>query len=139
MKLPYRRLLETARYEVLPTASIADEVTATLPVSRPLTVTASAGKGLAATLTVTETLSRAGYRTVPHVAARMVQGREHLKEIVEQLVGAGVDSVFVPAGDARPDQDGYAGSLELLEDLTALGQPFRAVGVAGYPESHHCG
>lgn len=135
-KLPYRGLLETARYEVLPTASIADEVMANLPVGHPLTITASPGKGLAATLTVTETLSRAGYRTVPHVAARMVRGREHLKEIVEQLVGAGVDSVFVPAGDARPDQDSYAGSLDMLKDLTALGRPFRSVGVAGYPESH---
>lgn len=135
-KPSYRRLLETARYEVLPTAAIVDEVGAHLPVGRPLTVTASAGKGLAATLTVTETLSRAGYQVTPHVAARMVQGREHLKEVVDQLVGAGVDSVFVPAGDASPGQDNYAGSLDLLQDLTALGRPFRAVGVAGYPESH---
>ncbi|WP_253907985.1 methylenetetrahydrofolate reductase [Arthrobacter sp. H20] len=107
-----------------------------LPVGRQLTITASAGKGLAATLTVAETLSRAGYQTIPHVAARMVQGRKHLEEIVEQLVGAGVDSVFIPAGDARPDRAGYAGSLELLQDLTALGRPFRSVGIAGYPESH---
>ncbi|PVE17777.1 methylenetetrahydrofolate reductase [Arthrobacter sp. Bz4] len=135
-KPSYRRLLETARYEILPTAAIADEVMANLPVGRRLTITASAGKGLAATLAVTETLSRAGYQTIPHVAARMVQGRQHLEEIIEQLVAAGVDSVFIPAGDARPDKDSYAGSLELLRDLTALGRPFRSVGVAGYPESH---
>ena len=135
-KPSYRRLLETARYEILPTAAIADEVMANLPVGRRLTITASAGKGLAATLAVTETLSRAGYQTIPHVAARMVQGRQHLEEIIEQLVAAGVDSVFIPAGDARPDKDSYAGSLELLQDLTALGRPFRSVGVAGYPESH---
>ncbi|WP_028280670.1 methylenetetrahydrofolate reductase [Arthrobacter sp. H5] len=136
MKPLHRRLLESARFEVLPTASVADEVMAHVPVARLLTVTASAGKGLAATLDLTEHLSRAGYRVIPHLAARMVRGRAHLEEIVEQLVGAGVDSVFVPAGDARPDQDGYAGSLELLQDLTALGRPFREVGVAGYPESH---
>ena len=132
----YRKLLETARYEILPTASITDEVMAHLAVGRRLTITASAGKGLAATLAVTETLSRAGYQTIPHIAARMVQGREHLEEIVDQLLGAGVDSVFIPAGDTRPEKGNYAGSLELLQDLTALGRPFRSVGVAGYPESH---
>lgn len=128
--------LESARYEVLPTPSISDKVLAHVPVGRTLTVTASAGKGLAATLDVTELLCRSGYHVVPHVAARMVRGRGQLEEITDRLVALGVDSIFVPAGDAGPAAGEYQGALDLLRDLAALGGPFPHVGIAGYPESH---
>jgi methylenetetrahydrofolate reductase (NADPH) len=131
-----RDLLESARYEVLPTAGIADAVHAHVPVGRTLTVTASPGRGLDATLDLSERLARSGYHVVPHLAARMVRGRGHLQEIVDRLRALGVDSVFVPAGDAEPAAGDYHASLDLLRDLTALGGPFRQVGVAGYPESH---
>ncbi|MGH3424834.1 MAG: methylenetetrahydrofolate reductase [Nocardioidaceae bacterium] len=131
-----RDLLESARYEVLPTASIEDKVLQHVPVGRTLTVTASAGKGLPATLDLTERLAQQGYRVVPHLAARMISGRAELIEIVDRLTGLGVDSVFVPAGDADPAAGDYQGSLDLLQDLTEIGRPFRHVGVAGYPESH---
>jgi methylenetetrahydrofolate reductase (NADPH) len=129
-------LLESARYEVLPTPSISDKVLAHVPVGRTLTVTASAGKGLAATLDVAELLCRSGYHVVPHVAARMVRGRGQLEEIADRLVALGVDSIFVPAGDARPAAGEYQGALDLLKDLADLGSPFPHVGIAGYPESH---
>jgi methylenetetrahydrofolate reductase (NADPH) len=131
-----RDLLESARYEVLPTAGIADTVQAHVAVGRTLTVTASPGRGLDATLDLSERLARSGYHVVPHLAARMVRGRGHLQEIVDRLRALGVDSVFVPAGDAEPAAGDYHASLDLLRDLTALGRPFRHVGVAGYPESH---
>jgi methylenetetrahydrofolate reductase (NADPH) len=130
-----RRLLESARYEVLPTASIEDTILASVPRGHTLTVTASPSKGLAATLDLAERLVGHGYRAVPHLAARMISGRNELDEIVERLLALGIDSVFVPAGDADPVGD-YAGSLDLLQDLTAMGSPFRHVGVTGYPESH---
>ena len=129
-------LLSTARLEVLPTASIERRVTEHVPAGRTITVTASPGKGLAATLDLTERLAGHGYRAVPHLAARMVSGRAELGEIVERLLRVGVNTVFVPAGDATPPAGDYAGALDLLEDLTALGQPFANVGVTGYPESH---
>ncbi|HET7326468.1 MAG TPA: methylenetetrahydrofolate reductase [Nocardioidaceae bacterium] len=131
-----RGLLESARYEVLPTASVGDNVLAHVPVGKALTVTASPGKGLDATLDLTAMLCKNGYHVVPHLAARMVRGRGHLEEIVERLVALGVDSVFVPAGDANTGVGEYPASLDLLRDLGAIGHPFRHVGVAGYPESH---
>lgn len=73
---------------------------------------------------------------VPHVGARMVRGRGELDEIVARLVSAGVDSVFVPGGDADPSPDGYPDALALLEDLDLMGRPFAEIGIAGYPESH---
>ena len=129
------RLVEHARYEVLPTPSTEETVLAHLPRDRVITVTASPGKGLDATLDLAERLAGHGYTTVPHLAARMVHGRGELAEISERLIGKGITRVFVPGGDAEPDGT-YPDALSLLEDLAALGRPFAQVGIAGYPESH---
>jgi methylenetetrahydrofolate reductase (NADPH) len=130
------RLLGNARYEVLPTASIEDVVLEHVPAGFTVTVTASPTKGLGPTLALSERLARHGYRVVPHLAARMVSGRDELSEICARLLAVGVDTVFVPAGDADPPAGDYAASLDLLEDLTALDRPFSDVGITGYPESH---
>jgi methylenetetrahydrofolate reductase (NADPH) len=128
--------LASARYEVLPTSGIEAKLTASVPVSTTLTVTASPGKGLDATLDCTERLARLGYPVVPHLAARMVRDRDHLVDIVGRLRALDVSNVFVPAGDANPPAGDYAGSLDLLRHLTELGRPFEQVGITGYPESH---
>ena len=129
------RLLEGARYEVLPTPATESMVLEHLPRDRVVTVTASPRKGLAATLDLSERLARSGYVVVPHLAARMISGRAELAEIVHRLTSQGVRRVFVPAGDADPVGD-YRDALGLLEDLAWLGSPFQHVGVTGYPESH---
>ena len=106
-----------------------------LPRERVVTITASPSKGLAATVDLAERLAGHGYAVVPHLAARMVHGREELAEICERLTGKGVTRVFVPGGDAEPDGT-YPDALSLLEDLAELGRPFAHVGITGYPESH---
>ncbi len=130
-----RRLLTSARYEILPTATIEEKVRESVPTSVPLTVTASPSMGLERTIGTAERLTEAGYTVVPHIAARMVSGRAELTEIATRLTGAGITNVFVPGGDADPVGD-YKDALSLLEDLTAIGSPFAHVGVTGYPESH---
>jgi methylenetetrahydrofolate reductase (NADPH) len=129
-------LLQRARYEVIPTASVEDKVLASVPKDVTVTVTASPTKGIEATLGLAVSLARAGYAVVPHVSARLVVDREHLSEIVAQLTEVGIDNVFVPAGDAVEPAGKYEGSLPLLADLTAIGSPFRSVGITGYPETH---
>ena len=128
-------LLQNARYEVLPTATTEEKVLAHLPRDRVVTVTASPGKGLEATIDLAERLTGHGYTVVPHLAARMISGRTELAELCERLTGKGITRVFVPGGDAEPAGD-YPDALSLLEDLTALGRPFTQVGITGYPESH---
>ncbi len=130
------RLLDGARYEVMPTPSVAESVARHVPTSVPVTVTAATGKGLEATLQVTTELTGAGYCVVPHLAARMVSGRSELEEIVARLADAGVTGVFVPGGDADPPAGDYTSALDLLRDLDELGHPFTMVGITGYPESH---
>lgn len=129
------RLLEHARYEVLPTATTEEKVLAHVPRDLAVTVTASPSKGLEATLDLTERLIGHGYVAVPHLAARMIHGKSELSEICARLAGKGVTRIFVPGGDAEVDGT-YPDALALLEDLAGLGHPFSQVGITGYPESH---
>ena len=129
------RLVERARYEVLPAPGTEAMVVEHLPLDRVVTVTASPRQGLEATLELAERLALQGRPVVPHLAARMVSGRAELAEIVHRLTSAGVRGVFVPAGDAEPVGD-YRDALALLDDLAWLSAPFAHVGVTGYPESH---
>ncbi|WP_030928461.1 methylenetetrahydrofolate reductase [Streptomyces sp. NRRL S-646] len=131
-----RALLDSVRYEVLPARATEDKVLAHVPRDVVVTVTASPVKGLEPTLDLTGRLAAHGYRVVPHVPARLLRDEVHLKEVVERLREAGVDDVFVPAGDADPPAGAYDGALPVLRRLTELGDPFARVGITGYPESH---
>lgn len=128
-------LLESARFEVLPTAGTADLVAEALPAGRTVTVTASPARGLQATLTLTEQLAARGFRAVPHLAARMISGPTELNEIVARLRATGVDRIFVPSGDA-PQVGEYPDAFSVLHALDELGRPFTHVGITAYPESH---
>ncbi|MGW3120976.1 5,10-methylenetetrahydrofolate reductase [Streptomyces sp. NPDC001107] len=131
-----RALLDSVRYEVLPARATEEKVLAHVPRDVVVTVTASPVKGLEPTLDLTGRLAAHGYRVVPHVPARLLRDEVHLKEVVERLREAGVDDVFVPAGDADPPAGAYDGALPVLRRLTELGEPFARVGITGYPESH---
>lgn len=130
------QLLAGARYEVMPTARIVDQVLEHVPTSVVLAVTASPGKGLGATLELAGRFASEGFDVVPHLAARMISGGAELAEIVDRLRGHGVGKVFVPAGDAVEPAGDYVQALDLLRDLAALGDPFAEVSITGYPESH---
>ena len=129
-------MLTSARFEVLPTASVEEKILEHLPRGRTVTVTASPAKGIEPTLALTERLAKHGYAAVPHLAARMVSGRDELSDICARMSEAGVRTVFVPGGDQDPPAGSYSAALDLLEDLTSLVRPFPEVGVTGYPESH---
>lgn len=130
------RLLSHARYEVLPTPKIEGTIAEYVPAGRTITVTASPAKGLEATVDLAIRMAASGYDVVPHLAARMVRSAAELGEITDRLTQSGISKVFVPAGDAAVPAGPYLSALELLEGLVALGDPFRHVGVTGYPESH---
>jgi len=129
-------LLEAPRYEVLPTPSAERAVLEWVPTELIITITASPAKGLEPTLALTERLAGHGYRAVPHLSARLVRDPAHLADIVARLTAAGVDDVFVPAGDADPPAGDFDSALALLDRLAGMGSPFPSVGVTGYPQSH---
>lgn len=129
-------LLAAPRFEVLPTARAEQAVLEWVPVEVTVTVTASPAKGLDPTIDLTTRLARHGYRSVPHLSARLVRDRAHLADVVARLTEAGISDVFIPAGDADPPAGPFDSSLGLLEELDAIGRPFAEVGVTGYPQTH---
>jgi methylenetetrahydrofolate reductase (NADPH) len=133
---PLTRALENASYEVLPLRGTEESVVAHVPLDVPLTVTSTEAKGLSPTLALTERLARHGYRVAPHLAARLIRDRAHLADVVARLRAAGVDGVFVVAGDAAEPAGTFPDALALLEELEAAGHTFRQVGIGGYPEGH---
>ena len=121
---------------MIPLAGAEEAVLEHVPTEVKVTITTSPRKGLEPTLELVERIAGHGYDVVPHLAARHVRDRGHLAEVVERLRTAGASDVLVMAGDAEEPAGEFDGSLPLLEALGALGQPFREVGITGYPESH---
>jgi methylenetetrahydrofolate reductase (NADPH) len=129
--------LRHPRYEVLPLEGIEAAVLAHVPREVTVTVTASSRWGLHPTLDVSERLAREGYAVVPHLSARLVRDAAHLEEVLGRLRAAGVRELFVPAGDAPEPAGEFSGAAALLAAMAELRADFPAIGITGYPESHH--
>jgi methylenetetrahydrofolate reductase (NADPH) len=130
-------LLRNAHFEVLPLEGIEDQIAAALRTDVKLTVTASPRRGLEPTLDLTERLTAAGYATVPHLSARLVRDGAHLSELLDRLRAGGVRELFVLAGDAAEPAGEFPGAAELLQAMGPRRADFDAIGITGYPESHH--
>ena len=129
------RLLQASRYEVLPTDRQSPELE-NIPRSTVLTVTCSPRRGLDATLTRAAELRTLGYPVCPHLAARQVKDRGHLREILSRLNDLGITDVFVPGGDVAEPLGRYRAALDLLRDMGDLDHRVTDIGVASYPEGH---
>src|SRR6266853_881332 len=82
-------------------------------------------------------LSRAGFRPVPHVAARRIASRDALDEYLVRATGeAGVDGALVIGGDSDRASGPFDSSLGLLETGLFQRHGITHVGVPGYPEGH---
>ncbi len=128
-------LLHPPRFEVLPLPGAAAQA-AHLPPAATVTVTSSPTRGLEATLRLTEELTGRGLSVVPHVSARLVSGRGHLRDIVRRLDALGVRDVFVVGGDSKTPAGPYQTGLDLLRALADVGHHLDEVGVPAYPEGH---
>ncbi|HZX53179.1 MAG TPA: hypothetical protein VFE86_00790 [Ilumatobacteraceae bacterium] len=129
-----KRLIAEARYELIPLKSLNDQIPH-LPDGCSVSVTCSPTKGIEPTLQLSAELNGRGHHAVPHIAARLVEGREHVEKIAARLNEHGVTEIFVVGGD--PDPVGpYADGLSLLRDLLPLCQTVRTVGFPSYPDHH---
>lgn len=128
-------VLDPPRFEVLPVRGAVAQ-TVHLPPAATVTVTSSPTKGLEATLRLTEELTGRGLSVVPHVSARLVSGRGHLRDIVRRLDALGVRDVFVVGGDSETPAGPYGTGLDLVRALADVGHHLDEVGVPAYPEGH---
>ena len=83
LKVPERDCLKymvhEAYMEVFPTDTIESRLDVLEPFSY-VAVTCSPSKGVDETLDMTERLALRGFKVVPHVAAKMVRNKQHLRD-----------------------------------------------------------
>ncbi|MFB6155448.1 MAG: methylenetetrahydrofolate reductase [Haloferacaceae archaeon] len=130
-----RDLLTDPRFELMPFESFGEQM-AHLPDGAQIAITTSPTLGLEATVEWTEKAAAEGYEIVPHIAARYVEGPDHLDEIAGRLVDAGVTDIFVPGGDREEPAGEFESAYDLLTALAELDHSFEEVGITGYPEGH---
>jgi len=131
-------LLHTVReayMEIFPTGSIESKLDVLEPQSY-VAVTCSPTKGVDVTLDMVERLSQRGFKLVPHIAAKMVRDRNHLREILKRLGDLPITSVFVPGGDAEKPVGEFSRALDLLRAISEHDHKFTEIGVAAHPEGH---
>lgn len=138
-KVLMARLLERAYLEVIPTSTILDRLVH-IPRHFYVAITCSPTKGLEPTLELAEKLralpDERRLKLIPHIAARMIRDKGHLREILARLEALKVESIFIPGGDAPVPVGQYNDSLQVLRDMAEIGHTIEDVGVAAYPEGH---
>lgn len=132
-------MINRAYLEIIPTSTILERVLH-LPQHAYVAITCSPLHGIEPTLELTAQLralpEERRLKLIPHVAARLVRDRGHLREILARLGELKVESVFVPGGDAPRPAGDYHCALDLLRDIAEIGHAIEDVGVAAHPEGH---
>jgi methylenetetrahydrofolate reductase (NADPH) len=128
------RVLADPTFELIPLKNAAEQASH-IPPGRTVSVTASPGKTIEATVELAIELEQAGLRAIPHLSARMIRDRAHLAAILDRLADAGVDRAFVVGGDA--DEPGeFLDGLSLLRAMAELGKLPAELGCPCYPQGH---
>jgi methylenetetrahydrofolate reductase (NADPH) len=128
-------LVREADIEVIPLRGVDEKLTV-VPAGTTLTITCSAKFGLERTLAYAALAVKAGYRVVPHLAARQVADVAALRDFTGRLDDLGVTRLYVVGGDAPEPAGAYRSAAELLEDLASIHHGMTTIGVACYPEGH---
>ncbi len=128
-------LIRDADIEVIPLRGL-DRKLAAVPAGTTITLTCSSRLGLERTMEYTELVAKAGYRVIPHLAARQVTDQAELRRLIGRLGEIGITDLYVIGGDATTPAGRYSSALELLEDLAGIDHGIESIGVACYPEGH---
>ncbi len=128
------RVLESPKFEVIPLKNVHDQA-AFLPHGATVSVTASPARGIEATVELAIELEARGFRSIPHLSARMIRDRRHLAGLLGRLDGAGIDRAFVVGGDTDDPGD-FPDGLSLLREMAELPHGITDVGVPCYPQGH---
>ena len=128
-------LLDHVIIEIVPLKS-APAAVAALPPRSTVSVTCSPVKGIQATLELASEVLGAGHQVVPHLAARMVEGPEHVARIAAWCKREGVRSVFVIGGDQETPKGPYRDGVEFLQAILAADHNLTDIGFAAYPDGH---
>ena len=127
--------LDHLHFELIPTPKVALQF-AHLPARSTVSVTCSPTKDIEATLDVSADLLALGHQVIPHLAARMVAGPEHVAQIAEWMRNHDQKKIFVIGGDAPDPHGPYLDAAAFIHALLQHETPLTHVGFGGYPDGH---
>ena len=129
-----RRLLEGMTYELIPLKNLADQ-SRHLPEGATVSVTCSPAKTVDDTLDLCAGYAEKGFTVIPHFAARMVEGEDHVDRIVQRVRDIGIRKVFCIGGDADP-RGPFTDAAGFLRSFLDRRPEIDVVGVGSYPDGH---
>ncbi|MGW5664679.1 methylenetetrahydrofolate reductase [Streptomyces sp. NPDC003758] len=128
-------IVRASSIEIIPLKD-AEKKAAALPAGTTVSITCSPKFGLSRTLDHVAAARRSGLRVVPHLAARMVEGRSQLRDFVGKVTDLGVDELFVVGGDGEEPVGPYGEALDVLRELGEFDHGLKRLGIGCYPEGH---
>ena len=129
------RLIQHLHFELIPTPKVALQFPH-LPPHSTVSVTCSPAKDIEATLALSADLINQGHRVIPHLAARMVAGPDHVASIAAWFRQHDQTEVFVIGGDAPTPHGPYHDAAGFIAALLQFDTPLQSVGFGGYPDGH---
>ena len=127
--------VQHAHLELIPTPNAHLQFPA-LPPACTVSVTCSPAKDIQATLDMAAQLLDLGHTVIPHLAARMVEGPDHVAGIASWFNDHGVSDVFVIGGDAPEPRGPYLDAAALIAALLDSNARLTNIGFGGYPDGH---
>jgi len=121
-------------YELIPLKNLADQ-SAHLPDGATVSVTCSPAKTIDDTLDLCAGYADKGFTVIPHLAARMVEGEEHVDRIVQRVRDIGIRRVFCIGGDAEP-RGPFTDAAGFLRSFLDRRPEIDVVGIGSYPDGH---
>lgn len=118
-------------------ASVVEKLKGLYPAGTRVFVTFIPGGDYRDTVNVAIAVQKAGFRAVPHLAARSLKNQGELDDFVGRITGeAGIDHMLLIGGDPPAQVGPFAASGDVIAhgDLAARG--IRTVALAGHPEGH---
>ncbi len=107
-----------------------------LPPHSTVSVTASPARDLQATMDMAGQLVDLGHTAIPHFAARMVEGPEHVARIANWINDRHVTDIFVIGGDAADPFGPYHDAAAFIRALLDSNAEISRIGFGGYPDGH---
>jgi len=114
-----------------------EKAASAIPSGTRVSVTFLPGEDEAARVRAAAAVRRSGFVPVPHLSARRLHSRAELERYLTQLKAqAGVDHVFVVAGDLVQPAGPFNDALGIIQSGVLEQYGITHVGISGYPEGH---
>lgn len=103
----------------------------------PIAVTFLPAETMDARIAAAVRIRQLGFEPMPHLSARRIASYDELAAMVERLtVEAGVERMFIVAGDPPVPAGPFADTMSVLRTGLLERHGIRAVGIAGHPDGH---